>query len=285
MSNNYYYRRMERDPEFREKEPLQESIQGKDIQAIAYDLDGTLFNTYPFFIQKYHLLAEELAIEFSKDEEDIFEEYLRLDQNLYKHGNFNLLERFQEIIPNLYSIFPDELNSEEDLIKFYDRVYKHFQIIQSIYEESPELLPEALKTVLALASLIPKTMVCSHSGEKWTNIKVEELNKGMSWDKRRINFVQNIPLHDIKTSNPWRELAKKANIHPSKMVAVGDDFQADILGAAGAGYKYLVWIDKGWRKISQEEIDENIQELRVAGFTVIIISDISQLPEKLLCPL
>jgi len=195
----------------------------KDIEGVAFDLDGTLYPNYrlnirilPFAFREWNLLSA-----FGKTREIIRQEQ---EKGFLPQGDF--YEYQAEITAKLLSVHPGQLKEkiERLIYRGWEPLFKNVKLFKGVHETLDTLKKSGLKLGL-LSDFPPET-------------KLEYLGVAGYWDavhcSERCNALKPHPMSFL-------EIAEKMSLPPEKILYVGNSHRYDVTGAARAGMK-TAWI-------------------------------------------
>jgi FMN phosphatase YigB (HAD superfamily) len=248
------------------------------IEGIVFDLDSTLTDTYSWLYEEYSqiadLITEHINTQYSKNIEKNIIRKAYWDSELieYKNGNVSFTSRFPSTVKRIINILEleNQVNQEEIVEQYIDNVKQIYHKAPPVYEGTLELIHN-----LQFSNIV----ICTHSGKKWTDIKMERINKEYEQIygcKPQNILTYPIELEDDKDEKSWINAGNLISDNLLELVSVGDSFTADILPSAQAGYKYIVWITN-----YSEDKKEDIKQLRNLGINIEIIEHIKDLENLL----
>jgi putative hydrolase of the HAD superfamily len=208
------------------------TVKTKKISAIAFDLDGTLYPNYRFYIRLLPFLLREQRYlrAFGKARDwlrSIGSEEANGTPGPEASGNpapfYKRQALFMEkILKKNWEML--ENRTEKIIYRGWEPLFKKVKLFPHVIEMLKTLRGNGLK--LGMLSDFPL--------EK----KIEYLGLGGFWDvvlcSEEIGRLKPDPL-------PFYELAKALVLPPEEILYVGNSFSYDVLGAAGAGMK-TAWI-------------------------------------------
>ncbi|MCD4811712.1 HAD hydrolase-like protein [bacterium] len=256
---------------------IESFFEKNSIEGIVFDLDNTLIDTGTWLIFMYKRFATEIVPYINRtynltiETDDFAQAYHQAEvAQYYNNGSVNFITRF----PSTLSWITTSLNlniDQEDILKRFT------PNIAEIYTLSPDPFDGTLELLHTLLSFT-KVAICTHSGKDWTKIKTDSLKS------RYRKLYKNIPdiysyyvdINKPKNTSEWIKAANTTNSTPEKLIAVGDNFDADILPAVEAGYKYIIWLS-----LYDNDKEQDIKELKKQGVKIAIIKDIRELEKTL----
>lgn len=230
------------------------------IEVVLFDLDDTLLNTHPIFDRQIDAF---IALAVSRLPEYQFKSLLEMlkeinDQAFRTHGvNPN---RWETVVVQM-----GERCGERAREVFNDGL----PTLMEIYQIVPPVLPGAIQMLNLFNQTGVDMGLVTHANQKWTGLKLD--NTGLR------PFFQHILVVDEdrhKGSNDWASAASLFDKGPDQGMAVGDNLRGDVIAAAEAGFKKIVWVDKkdGWSMYRSGEVPEG----------VIVVSGVGVLSQALL---
>ena len=214
-----------------------EKIVGK--KAVIFDVDNTVLDSTPMFLQAYENLRIVLNKRLGNDVSEKLMEKFMLD--MYEEGG-----RYKGIL-DMHLISSDftkgliKRKLIEDKREVIDEIEKP---LIEVYNDCPPFLSGAELLLKHLYSKGLKIAFCTHSGE-WGNLKVKGIWSKMNFPKEELIYLT-IPLEGKKDSNSWLKIIDMLKLKPSEVVVVGDNKEADIVEAQKIGvdtfifYRYAV---------------------------------------------
>lgn len=255
---------------------IQELFEKNKIEGVVFDLDSTLTDTKSWLLFMYKRFSTAITpyinnkYKLSIDIEDFTQAYYQSEFIEYKNGNINFVTRFPGTLSRITTSL--EIDIDED-----DVVEKFSGNIKEIYTLSAEPFDGTLQL---LHTLLPftKVAICTHSGKDWTKIKIDDLKSKYKeqYGNTPDIYSYSIDINKPKDTSEWTKVAKGIDSLPKNLIAVGDNFDADISPAVKAGYKYLVWITENSNAKKKE-----LGDLRNQGYKISTIENISELEKTL----
>lgn len=208
----------------------------KIYNGYILDADNTLFD---FSRSQREALAALLGMENgSREEEDAFILYRNINQQLwgaYERGEIDQTslrtERFRILFEQLGPASPSD---------WKDRVADYAAEFMSLFTERPHLFPDTIP-VLEVLSQKAKLVMGTNGFSETQHKRIAGTGIG--------KFFHDIIISgEIGVQKPdplfFRTCLESLEMEPSQVLCVGDNYQADILGALDAG------IDGCWFKIN-----------------------------------
>jgi putative hydrolase of the HAD superfamily len=211
-------------------------MESKKFAALAFDLDGTLYPNYRFYIRLAPFFLRELRLlrAFGKARDrlragetvnsggDFYERQARLMAEILKEPSGELKEKVQRLI-----------------YRGWEPIFKKIKLYSHAEETLRALKAGGIK--LGLLSDFPPE-------EKLRNLGISGL-----WDtvlcSEAIGELKPDPL-------PFEELARRMGLPPEKILYVGNSFSYDVTGAKRAGMG-AAWIRFGSKKPSPRGVPES----------------------------
>jgi len=243
----------------------------KGISGIVFDLDGTLINTYATMLEVQKENSEAI-VKYLKEKHDydiniekFFSIYNQAEIEQYKAGNVSSILRFPNVVKRIFESLDIFLNPTELVDIFLPAVAR-------LYNMTPEPFEGALETLHRFR--FTKIVICTHSGREWAILKTDYLNRlyEEKYNEHLKFDLHYIPLDEPKDAPDWIIAYQIINEDPQNLIAVGDSFNSDILPAAEAKYKNLVWITKDGK-----DREQDLNELQKLGHNTLIIDHIKNL--------
>lgn len=210
----------------------EKKITGK--KAVIFDVDNTILDSTPVFIQAYKDLRITLTKRLGKDIGDELMDKFMFD--LYKdRGKYKGVLDMNFISED----FTQGLLKEkviDDKVEIRNEIEKP---LKEIYKKSPPFLPGAQQLLKYLYEEGLRIAFCTHSG-KWGNLKVKSIWEDMGFPKEELVYLT-IPLDKEKDSNSWLEIINMLGLKPTKVVVIGDNKGADIVEAQKVGVDTFIY--------------------------------------------
>lgn len=210
------------------------------ITTIGFDLDNTLFDTDPYYVNIKDLVFNGfVSINFPEEERSEAKKRLNEVASLgYKHRHQHGLKPTlirEECILAISKSFPELV--DEKLEKILDIYTKDF------YDKSPNFLPGVaeLLNVLSDSNAIQNMFGATDAQEDWSRIKAEYIVENTKLDKFPYFST------DLKfRKNPewWSSIFSEMDEHPENILIVGDNYYADIYSSLLAGVKHAIWVNR-----------------------------------------
>jgi putative hydrolase of the HAD superfamily len=200
----------------------------KDIEAVAFDLDGTLYPNYKFNAKLIPFLLKELRLikAFGKarsiirkeQEEASFMPSSISGDNFYRH-QAGIMEK---LLGDRQDVLQEKI--ERLIYRGWEPLFKTVKLYKNALQTLAALREKGYKLGL-LSDFPPET-------------KLENLGISGLWDavlcSEQFGALKPHPLS-------FQHLAKTLSLPPEKILYVGNSYPYDVIGAAGAGMK-TAWI-------------------------------------------
>ena len=200
----------------------------KNIKAIFFDLDNTLFDFKECERQALEFLFENIGEKYKKEYQEIFS---TIDKDLWNRVALNISEVPIEQIPEYrFKIFFDKIS-----IKYID--YKRAnKIFTEKLKQSCTLVENAEEVIKYLYNKNYKLYIVTNG---LINIqKIRIMNSNIS-----TYFSDIIVSEEVGVTKPnskiFNELLKRNKLQPSEVIMIGDSLEHDIKGAKSVGIKSI----------------------------------------------
>lgn len=222
--------------------PVIELFNERKIDTVGLDIDGTTLDTPSHFKKILFSLGLETVNNYLHDIDDMpsSEIALDLEREVYKIFYENdkqpvlLGTQYNQALGNY--LLPSDFRNSKGL----DVLIRKFEEI--CYTTSPEAYEKTLRILTILHQWNIGAIFNSHAQDPWTGIKVDYM--GNLFNPKKLYQYVTTPIDKKKGKDSWIESARKANSKPENCMALGDNFQADILAAIDAGYKNATWVNR-----------------------------------------
>jgi putative hydrolase of the HAD superfamily len=201
-------------------------MKSKKFAALAFDLDGTLYPNYRFYIRLVPFILKEprFLMAFGKARSQ-----LRAGKG--EDGKDDFYDRQARIMADILKASPEELKEKVRRLIYrgWEPIFKKIKLYPRVEETLRAVRAEGIK--LGLLSDFPPEEKLRHLGIPglWDTVLCSET----------IGELKPDPL-------PFNELARCMGLEPEKILYVGNSFSYDIAGAKRAGMG-TAWI-RFWRK-------------------------------------
>lgn len=249
---------------------FKKNILDMSISSIGFDLDNTLLDTDPYYINVKDLIFNDFVrINFPESEREIVKEKLdEIASARYKQRHLHGLKPTlikDECKDTISESFPELVDERlKDILDTHTETF---------YQNSPPLLPGAkeLLNFLSRSNSIRNLFGATDAQEDWSQIKSEYIIKNSKLDKFPYFST------DLKVrKNPfwWSSVFSKLNENPENILIIGDNYYADIYSSFSAGIKNAIWINR-YNKSVEELRDYPIPE----GVELITVKSIDEIIE------
>ncbi len=238
---------------------LKKALDTRGIKALIFDLDNTVFDTDPYYIDKKEASFLEIVNHFPVENEEPVITAQKISQDVRK----KFYERNCQPLPV-------KIEYENGLRDFYREDYhplmdeildKH---LEGFYENTPEIFPEAIDLFHFFYHYPNMKFFAANTlaGEDWTKVKIEYMEQKCD--------IPHIPYYttDIEHPKDWEKPvsdAIKKGVALEEILVIGDSLNSDILPSIEQGVEHLIWIDREGRR------DEVITSL--PSFSKVMIVD------------
>ncbi len=223
-------------PQFHlEQEKLKEHLDLIDLQALFFDLDGTLLQDKSF--KENRRRAGEILVQSIKESErstalEIFWELDRASLDYYgsEPGRWGL------VVEGMVRGWPE---IEEEAVR------RSWEYLMKAYQDPFPPFPGVVELLSALSSCDRKIAVITLSTEKDAVRKCEEADI--------YNLIDTLycVTKSAKTPEHWKDCARTVRAEPTRSLAMGDSLVSDVSSSLAAGYKWVVNYDSKNRRPAQ----------------------------------
>jgi putative hydrolase of the HAD superfamily len=201
----------------------QKGIKKLKFAAVAFDLDGTLYPNYRFYVRLIPFLLKEQRYlrAFGKARN-----MLRAEEGAPPAGEASFYERQARYMAKILDQDPEILmaRTEKIIYRGWEPLFKKVKLFPAVIETLSALKLAGVK--LGLLSDFPP------------EIKLKTLGLSGYWDtvlcSETLGALKPDPL-------PFRELARVMGFPPEEILYVGNSFAYDVLGARKVGMK-TAWV-------------------------------------------
>jgi len=243
-------------------ENLREVLDRREIYAVIFDVDNTLFDTTNgYYYRETTALSLLLASQINEDKEP--QEVADLIQTLLKGSYANRRNRKPVLVQDWYlGVLHKHLNGNiSDEMKH--KVEEHFK---DFYEVVPPLYPSVPRILKTFLKIDREIGLYSNAQLDWTAKKADSVSKLIVYN---IPYIAT-PIDKEKDEHGWSKAFAMMNINPENILVVGDNLHADILPAIEAGCRNVVWI-KRYDEVLPDHFNEN------GEINLSVIGDIGEL--------
>jgi FMN phosphatase YigB (HAD superfamily) len=221
---------------------LQNTLKERGIKALIFDLDNTVFDTDPYYIDKKEASFLEVVSNFPVENEDPTTTAKKISDDVRK----KFYERGCQPLPVKVE-YGNGLRDfyKEDYHPLMDEILdKH---LEGFYENTPEIFPEAIELFSFFYHYPNMKFFAANTlaGEDWTKVKIEYM--------KEMCKIPDIPYYttDIEYPKDWKKPisdALKQGVALEEILVVGDSLNSDILPSIEQGVEHLIWIDREERR-------------------------------------
>jgi putative hydrolase of the HAD superfamily len=205
------------------------------IQAVFFDLDGTLYDRDAAVLQTAHSQFEAFRWDLGNVTQSVFVERLVA---LDAHGHNRT--------PRLHHVLAEELGFSSMVA---DGLETHFR---SNFPKSCRLSPDTLATLKTLRTRGLKVGMITNGPTYWQTLKIESMGIAPLFDAILISGSEGIEKPDPRI---FARAVERCGVTASESMFVGDHPEADILGAKAAG---LVPI---WKRMAYWSVPDEVQRI------------------------
>jgi FMN phosphatase YigB (HAD superfamily) len=243
---------------------IEEYLDAKGIELIAFDIDNTLLQTGKYYLEAWLDFGKQVApmVNNTEDPQKVSSDI----RELILQGYFNDGKQPKLVDERVLMGLKEYLGKEpsDEIKNMAKEYYKDF------YITSPEPFEYVIKLIKIFDSLNRKIVLHSHAQEEWTKIKVELLESLTG-----VNLpYKATPIANEKDGKSWLEAIEKVNSKVEKTLVIGDNFESDILSAIDIGCKHLIWIDLRKEGLPQDLVLKKDVEL-------IVVNSLEEIPTRL----
>ena len=210
-----------------------------DIDAVAFDLDGTLYPNYRFYMRLLpFIVREHKLLRAMGQARDVM-------RSASKEGRFYELQArlMAEILRENEDVV--QARTEKLIYRGWEPLFRNVRLFRGVRETLAELKASGLK--LGLLSDFPPDIKLRHLGlsEGWDAVLCSELSGRLKPD----------PL-------PFLDLARALGTEPSRVLYVGNSVAYDIDGAKAAGMKSALVSYFGKKNCGADLVFSDYRQLR-----------------------
>jgi len=217
---------------------LERALERRDIRAVIFDLDNTVFLTDDYYITKKQNAYLEIAQLFpikGLSPEEIMKQMSDAVHKKFVERNCKPLPVIEEYEQGLKEFYQENFHPQMSEI-----LNKHFF---GFYNNSPKIIPEAIPLFHFLYNYPQISFFAANTlaDQDWTQVKIEQMKKMCGIDE--------IPFYttDIENLKDWGKPVSDAlsmGLSFQNILVIGDSLDSDILPARSLGVKNLIWIDR-----------------------------------------
>lgn len=216
-------------------------IRGKQLEVALFDLDDTLIDTNTLFgdqVAAFFEFCQQCAPQI--DIEAFKAEFRRIDTE-----SFQLLG----VSPKKWDYVVNQLAETYGV----EELKSGLSILHSIYSQSPVAFNGIEDTLGIFRGSGLRLGLVTHASQSWTDIKLDTLGFRDYFEHIKVIDVEQ---HKYKGAEHWREAVEQFDVHPSHVMAVGDNLRGDIESAHNVGISTLAWIPSRWHVYNQGSLPE-----------------------------
>ncbi len=228
-----YRERLERIPNYESRvRDFRYHIERLGVDALVFDADNTLFDTFGLFTAKMSEFCTELSRisglepkEIKQTMDDLWEKKWKVADN-------------EEInMPQVFGVAPLSLREIARLtalqhgIQYYDEnVQNALTNLMSVYHTAPEIIPGTDEVLLIAWAAGVKIVIATHSEDEWAQQKFRDHQLEMPGMK-----IVTCDVRDQKDKEIFLDAIKAAETTPERVIVVGDSWKSDVEPAIHAG--------------------------------------------------
>jgi len=210
-----------------------------DIDAVAFDLDGTLYPNYRFYMRLLpFIVREHKLLRAMGQARDVL-------RSASKEGRFYELQAriMAEILSENVDLVKER--TEKLIYRGWEPLFRKVRLFRGVRETLADLRASGLK--LGLLSDFPPDIKLMHLGlaDGWDAVLCSELSGRLKPD----------PL-------PFLDLARALGTEPSRVLYVGNSVAYDIAGAKAAGMKSALVTFFGKKNCGADLVFSDYRQLR-----------------------
>lgn len=211
---------------------------GRPIAALLLDLDDTILDDGAGFDEAWALATDQLVRgQPGLDREAVFAEIDRArswfwsDAERHRRGRLDLAGARAEI---LAAVLERLGRPDPELARAAGRAYTDLR------ERHQRLLPGAREAVERLRALVPAMALVTNGASLPQRAKIERFGLAAHFDHVQVEgeFGAGKPEAEV-----YEHVVRTLGVRAEECVMVGDNFEADVLGAQAVGI-HAVWVDK-----------------------------------------
>lgn len=237
---------------------LERALERRDIRAVIFDLDNTVFLTDDYYITKKQNAYLEIAQLFPIKgllPEEIMKQMSDAVHKKFVERNCKPLPVIEEYEQGLKEFYQENFHPQMSEI-----LNKHFF---GFYNNSPKIIPEAIPLFHFLYNYPQISFFAANTlaDQDWTQVKIEQMKKMCGIDE--------IPFYttDIENLKDWGKPVSDAlsmGLSFQNILVIGDSLDSDILPARSLGVKNLIWIDRRnqYNTLEQSSIKQDLHVVK-----------------------
>jgi len=237
---------------------LERALERRDIRAVIFDLDNTVFLTDDYYITKKQNAYLEIAQLFpikGLSPEEIMKQMSDAVHKKFVERNCKPLPVIEEYEQGLKEFYQENFHPQMSEI-----LNKHFF---GFYNNSPKIIPEAIPLFHFLYNYPQISFFAANTlaDQDWTQVKIEQMKKMCGIDE--------IPFYttEIENLKDWGKPVSDAlnmGLSFQNILVIGDSLDSDILPARSLGVKNLIWIDRRnqYNTLEQSSIKQDLHVVK-----------------------
>jgi len=237
---------------------LERALERRDIRAVIFDLDNTVFLTDDYYITKKQNAYLEIAQLFpikGLSPEEIMKQMSDAVHRKFIERNCKPLPVIEEYEQGLKEFYQENFHPQMSEI-----LNKHFF---GFYNNSPKIIPEAIPLFHFLYNYPQISFFAANTlaDQDWTQVKIEQMKKMCGIDE--------IPFYttEIENLKDWGKPVSDAlnmGLSFQNILVIGDSLDSDILPARSLGVKNLIWIDRRnqYNTLEQSSIKQDLHVVK-----------------------
>jgi len=203
------------------------------IKAFIFDLDDTLIETHPVFVNAIERVVDRITREHSLNKEEFKTDFDNAE--LKAHEKVCVVP--EKLWPTLFDFLSEKYKFHQSSINSY------VKDMMLLYLDPPNLFDDTIEILEKLKSNGYKLSILTHASQEWTDLKIS--NSGIA------KYFESITCVDIarkKNSEDWRKAVELTNLDIESCAVVGDSINSDLLPAKEIGVRKIFWINRnrGW---------------------------------------
>jgi FMN phosphatase YigB (HAD superfamily) len=231
-------------------------LDSKSIEAVVFDIDNTLLQTFAYY--DYHTKALSKKLHPVVASEIGINEFVEIIDQILS-DSYTSRKWAQPILVDFWYI--DALSEYlEGAItqELKDEVEEYFKDFYNVVPVPYDTTPNVLKTVIDSNR---KIALHSHAQEDWTRMKAEYLSEIVDYD---IPYLAT-PIDVHKDKESWLKAFNLIDSKAKDTLVIGDSFVSDILPSIEAGSRCLTWMDRYSRGLPTDYKSKEDIELKVVN--------------------
>ena len=221
---------------------LKDWLQSHGIQAVLFDLDDTIIDTYTHERDAETRFVEHVVTLLpSLDTQELAQSFTTIHAAAFQTHSVSR-ERWDAVIAHLVETYG---------VATIPAFYAAKKELDHIYDTAPELLPGAMDTLVAFRGAVRKMGVVTHADPAWTDVKLD--TRGL---RTYFDSVTVADTHGSKGPEDWRRGIASLGVKPEHILVIGDNIIGDIQAAQKVGVKYTVVLPSPYEIYANGEIPD-----------------------------